>query len=778
MKKLVTFLVTIVCLSISYGQEIASYSSLQDIGCSGIVNNDGNVTATGICRGPGVTSIGAFVYTSRHWSTTSSIGVDDYLEWTLTPNPGYQMDLTTMDISYRRNGDGPTMAEIQVDAGSGFTTIFTDSSVNPGIIDVNNDIDISFLTNVTSTITFRLYAYNAWDLLGRFNIEENTETNKGVVINGVASLICTSISTWDGISWSPSAPTITTTVVIAADYDSDTLPSFSACSLTVNTGTTLIIDDSKYVEVENDIVADGNIIVRSQGALVQNNNYGSVTENGSIIVEKTTSPLFNWYEYTYWSSPVSGETIANGLSESSANRIFWFNGANYEDALAETNNNNILVPGQDGIDDNGDAWTFANGIDIMLPGIGYAATHNPSTFSGPGSPPYQFSYTFEGPFNNGIINIPLVRNDTELNDLNWNFIGNPYPSAIDVDAFFNENSYTLNPTGVLDGAIYLWSQNTDPNATNNGNENSNFISGDYAIINGVGETAGGDGVIPNRFIPSGQGVFVTFSDSRPSNSGNVVFNNAMRVTGNNTQFFRSNTSSEINKLWIDLRTDSGLFNQTLIGYVNGCTDGFDGNFYDTPKDMSLNTSAKVYSILPSDNMKFAIQGKDPNNLGDDEIINLGFVTMNEDATIYKLSVGRIEGNFFNDGTIYLKDNLLNIVHNLSESEYGFVAEIGEFNNRFQLSINQELLSNMESELSLNDLKIIELPGENFKFIVRENFYIASITIMDYLGRIVRNLEGFSNSQICNLSGTAGTMFIAKTKLSNGQVITKKMIKTK
>ncbi len=114
-----------------------------------------------------------------------------------------------------------------------------------------------------------------------------------------------------------------------------------------------------------------------------------------------------------------------------------------------------------------------------------------------------------------------MRNDSELpietNDINWNLIGNPYPSAINVDLFFDENNYDVstNPSdGTITGAVYLWSQNSLPSGTNNGNENQNFTSSDYAIINKVGATGaqdvGGDLVTPSRFIPSGQGFFVAF----------------------------------------------------------------------------------------------------------------------------------------------------------------------------------------------------------------------------------------------------------------------------
>ncbi len=85
--------------------------------------------------------------------------------------------------------------------------------------------------------------------------------------------------------------------------------------------------------------------------------------------------------------------------------------------------------------------------------------------------------------------------------------------------------------------------------TANGNQTYNFATSDYATYNGTAGAAGGDGLIPTGFIPSGQGFFVSFSQSRPTSTGTVIFNNAMRVKGatNNSQFFKNtNTKGKTN----------------------------------------------------------------------------------------------------------------------------------------------------------------------------------------------------------------------------------------
>ena len=51
-------------------------------------------------------------------------------------------------------------------------------------------------------------------------------------------------------------------------------------------------------------------------------------------------------------------------------------------------------------------------------------------------------------------------------------------------------------------------------------------------------------------VPSGQGFFVNYSDFAPSNSGTVVFNNAMRsitLSPDNSQFFKNSNSNSKKK---------------------------------------------------------------------------------------------------------------------------------------------------------------------------------------------------------------------------------------
>ncbi|APY11140.1 hypothetical protein BWZ22_07740 [Seonamhaeicola sp. S2-3] len=776
---LIAFLLT---FNWGFGQEIASFSSAQNSGCSGTIASDANITTTGICRGSGIVENTGATYNSRQWTTSGSIDANDYLEWTLTPNSGYSIDLTTMDITYDRSGNGPRMVDIQVDTGSGFVSVFTDSTV----LDVaggedNNGIDLSSITGITGTITFRLYAFNASTAGGTFDIEENTATNKGIIINGSVNTIpCSgSTTTWDGSSWDNGTPNLTTEAVLNADYNTTDEVSFSACSLTVNSGAILNIADNDYVEVHNDLTVNtgGEIIVQPYGAFIQNNDLGAVNNSGHIEVDKNTAILNNWYEYTYWSSPVRNTTVEDALSESEVSRRFIFNASEFNDALAETNNNNTYLPGQDGIDDEGNDWQWVSGTTPMTPGVGYAATHSEIGYISPSN----YKYTFVGDFNNGEISVPVSRNDVTSADKNWNFIGNPYPSAISISAFLAQNMY---PVGPLEGVVHFWSQNTNYSATANGNQALNFDTNDYAYYNGMGGTQGGDGTIPNGFIPSGQGFFISFSDSHPSSSGTVVFNNAMRslsLLPDNSQFFKNTTKtkkevSEANKLWVNLTSDNGVFNQILIGYVDGATNGYDGSYYDADKIVAPTAYAALYSSIEDSDKKFVIQGKAASSLNEEETIALGFKTNIDVPTLYTMSLADIQGDFLSGSPVYLKDNLLNKVHDLSVSDYTFTSEVGEFNERFVIGFSNSTLSTDTALTEASSLKIVALDNDYVQFSTSNDLQIKSVAIYDILGRVLYNFKGSNSSETYKLSNLKSPVFLAKVELSNGAIISKKAVK--
>lgn len=568
---------------------------------------------------------------------------------------------------------------------------------------------------------------------------------------------CRYTTTWTSGGWSPSLPSSNTSAIIDYDYNTFGDGNFNACSLTVNAGATLTVSNNSYVVIGTDVDVDGTIYVDTQGAFVQKDDTGLFNLNGTgtASVHKQTALKNAWYYYTYWSSPVVGETIADAFPNTDGDRRFLFNAANYIDTDG------------DDIDDNGDDWEYALGGDIMLPGVGYAATSGRFGFY-----PGNDSADFIGEFNTGDVPVAIINNP--LNILySWNFIGNPYPGALDFDAFYAANS------SVIGGAAYFWSQASPPDDANPGNQQNNFSTNDYAIYTvGSGGTAGASGSIPDQYVPSAQGFFVA-----GIYNGTATFTNAMRKADmtSNTLFFKNTnlksknkSTATANRIWVNLTSDNGVFNQILVAYVDGASNGFDGLSYDAPK-LPSDVAATLYTTIEDSNKKFAIQGKAANSVNTDEVINLGFKTSIDVPTLYTLSVAKKEGDFLTNNPIYLKDNLTNTLHDLSTCDYTFTSEVGEFNKRFEIVFSNKALATDDFNLDDSALKILQIGDSQVRFKASSNLTIKTVSVFDLLGRQLYALSASHNEETYNLPKLKNVVFIAKVKLSNGSSITKKGI---
>ena len=184
---------------------------------------------------------------------------------------------------------------------------------------------------------------------------------------------------------------------------------------------------------------------------------GNVSISGNVNIHKTSTP-FNQYDYMYMSSPTSNETIGSALASSEANRIYRFNYQN--------------------------GWEFQNGSTTMDQGIGYIAMGNTT-----GSFPKTQAVIFDGIVNTGTISPPIIRGPGEFE--NWNLIGNPYPSAINAQAFLDDPRNS----SIVNGTIYLWTHNTQISESNPGPDKFNYATNDYATYtSGTGGVQAGSGV--------------------------------------------------------------------------------------------------------------------------------------------------------------------------------------------------------------------------------------------------------------------------------------------
>lgn len=492
-------------------------------------------------------------------------------------------------------------------------------------------------------------------------------------------------------------------------------------SLSVAGSATLIVESGNTLKVTNAISVDANasLIIRDEASLVQTNN---ANNTGNIIAEKKTSPMKR-YDFTYWSAPVSGQTLYNLSPNTLADKYYSFSPV------------------------IGNWVSHLNGAQVMEKGKGYIV-RAPQSFSADDATTYEAA--FIGNPTNGIVETPIIIGNSDMN-----LIGNPYPSAIDMDLFLT------NPTNVAltDGTIYLWTHNSGPAASGS---SFNYTSNDYAAYNLLGGTAtstSGNNETPTGKVASGQCFFI-----QGIANGQAIFDNSMRVSFSNDQFFRSANTIEKHRIWLNMSSEEGAFKQTLVGYVTGATNEIDRNFDGI--DFNGNSFVDLYTI--SDDKHFTIQGR---ALPFDEqaTIPLGYSTTI--AGTFSIGLAQFDG-LFSAQQIYVYDYVSGTLHDLKTGDYTFSTESGTYNTRFELRF-------VDSALQTQNFTAdhIMIAAGNSKLEIEAATIIESVTVMDLSGRKIYeqnaiNATSFMASDF-NLNNT--TVLIVKIKLGNGNSFAKKII---
>ncbi|MFC3335077.1 T9SS sorting signal type C domain-containing protein [Flavobacterium palustre] len=557
--------------------------------------------------------------------------------------------------------------------------------------------------------------------------------------------IISETSIWDGVSWLNGLPDTTRGIVFEEDFNSTS--DIEACSCELTNGANVVINSAHTLRVVNSVdVTNGILTFENNASLVQVNDAAANT--GNINYKRYTAPVRR-YDFTYWSSPVAGQTLKN-LSP------------------------NTLYDKYYGYNPNTGWAIYYHGAKVMDPGNGYLV-RAPQDFS-LSTATIDYNPLFIGVPNNGAFNLLLSGSKTYL-------LGNPYPSAIDADTFLDINS------AVLEGTLYFWTHNTAPSNTISGSFAANYSVDDYATYNrtgGVGsrvssaEAAATGGFVPTGKIAAGQGFFAPSS----TNGGTLIFNNSMRVSGgasgtNNSQFFKLNRNSkptatapvtEKNNVWLNLTNNEGAFKQTLIGYITGATNhydaGFDGVIYDG------NQMVDFYSV--NQGAHLSIQGRALPFVQQDSVF-LGYKSTIKGE--FQISIDHTSGILDNQ-QLYLEDKELKVVHNLRKMSYTFSTENGEFNNRFVMryAANDEAEKEAAIEAVSNNEEVVVSVLSNVISVSSVDNLIAEIRIYDVTGTMIfQKMKVSAKDVLIQNLNMAHQVLLVKVVLENSDSIVAKIV---
>lgn len=564
--------------------------------------------------------------------------------------------------------------------------------------------------------------------------------------------------TWNGTSWSPPTGFANdSNLLFNADYTvgTDLTPGGNAAGFTVNSikvadGKTVTIPNGKFIKVYNEgnTNISGKVIVANQANFVQSCNETGILSPNIELTKSTRAMKFQ--DYIYWGSPVK-ENIVSQLPSCFDRKYYWQSGP-------------------------GATWLK---LTTTIPAQGFITRITTAATKVP--------VTFKGTANNGIIKIPVIKeDDDEGNPANYALICNPYPCALDAKAFLSnaKNSF-------LGGTLSFWTSITpiaEINYTGTDQYRYNYNPEDYASWNFTGgiTTAAkavtdliGDGSLtPTGKIASGQGFIAEIK-----NNGDVYFDNGMRLTANvNTQFFKqvpkgpknqkskgsdktkTETKLEEGRVWLNISNQAN-FRQMLLGYMNGATNDYDERY---DGEVYSDSPITIYSLL--NNKTLSIQGRQL-PFDEEEKIPLGYDTAVEGE--FYINIDQADG-FLENKSIYLEDKLLGIEHDLSQSAYQFSTTIGVFDNRFELKYTGKTLD--INELETKTESVIIVGSKNQIKINSTNEELATVTIYDISGRTILSKKDINKKELLLANPTKQNgVLIVKATLKNNEKTTKKII---
>lgn len=471
----------------------------------------------------------------------------------------------------------------------------------------------------------------------------------GVAVGG------SSTTTFTGGSWDNGTPNLSYVAIVDQDYT--TTADLTFHSLTINPGNNFTLDGHKAT-ITTDLILEN-------GAGFMDN--GTLDVQGDIIVKRATDTEAT-SDFHLMSSPISDGDAEDIYPASYAYRYV---GGEY---------NNV--------------YSFDNGVKLVN-GEGLA-------ISGTGG--VALTRSFNGTLNNSDITYDLISSDQ------WHLLGNPYPTQLDLSAFYTANNSSIKPT------IYFYNEATGAYDTWN-----------VSLASGTGSATANAAVI--------QGFFV---EELNSSASQINYTPAMRVFATDA-FLRK--ASEENTGQIKLSLDGA---ETLLAW------NAEASYEEDINDASFLQGTAAYGI-------YSLRGEDQLAI---QAIHNDFVSMviplayySYETEMREISIEDLNTN--NNTEIYLIDRYDNTTHNLNDGPYEFLAEGADLmvTDRFELVLAKTSLSVHDVETS----GVVVTGGTSLRVFSDVNNPISEIEIYSITGSLIyqesninRNIFEWNNSNVKGL----------------------------
>lgn len=541
---------------------------------------------------------------------------------------------------------------------------------------------------------------------------------------------------WNGTSWSPSPPQPSDKAIINADYNTGTEGSFAVCQCEIKSTATVTIGEDTFVQVTDFVKNDGVILVKPNGNFIQLVDTDSNTGSGTLKAIQNIT-VGNHQQYNYLISPTEG--------------------TNMKGVYRNADGYPIVVPIVMYHDEKNNRFFNSSGAYIKGRGLAVKEPTNETSVRA----------EFSGKPVNGAFSYGLVNSNPANSSRGFNLIGNPYPSNLDLIKFYQDNA----AGGNFSPTFYFWDNNANTRTTQEGD---GYGGQAYATFNaatptGVGtatQATGDSGTsvlkLPTRYVKVAQGFMAKLENTATQN---IIFSNSMRKADAAEGFFGKNDylKEEVDRYWLKLISSSHLASNIAVVYFEEGDDGF------TREDSrSMGGSDAVFSIV--NGQKVSINGK--SSFVNTDQVPLG--TTHYANGIYVLALDKAEGVFANGQNIYLKDRLTGIITNLSEGNYTFTADAGEYTDRFEIVYKEGAVLVTDGFTSSGF--IIYRDGPDFVAQSRGQV-ILNAEVYDAAGRLVVTFTGNRSDRLrINTQKFDEGMYVVKAHLQGGNVVTKKIRK--
>lgn len=581
------------------------------------------------------------------------------------------------------------------------------------IIDNAAGITLSQSTTLSGDLTLN----SGYLVLGDKTLTANGTCSGSGTLNGstASTLIIggTSGGTFGTLNFTPSYQNLGTFTI----NRSGTLPViYLGSNLTVNNNLS-ITSGSFNVNAAKWLTVNGNLTTNydATGLILRSNNTGTA----SLIVQGTLSGDATAQRYITgdtWHMVSSPFSTASGSAYASTYYYYydestsdWWSGA--------------TTHGTSG-------WMSTSGTSGAA--IGYLLQNASTT-----------TYNLTGALHNATpTSIPLSFTNSSYDDIydGWNFIGNPYPCALDW------NSADITKPGTMNNAIYIY---------------------DDAIDNYKYYVNGGGTNSCTNIIPAMQGFFVKSS----SGGGNLTLGRGART--HSATAFTKRAKDSIPDTYIRLQTQMNNYNdESLIRFNAEATASFDGQ-YDAYKRYSWNSDVpQIYSIT-EEGIELAI-----NTLpyfSSQLTVPLGFTVGSSGNCTFTAS----EIQSLSTEPIYFEDMAADngngmIINLLENSTYTFYAPAGVCEGRFFLHFSPTITQIQHQNVV--DNKAITIYSNQISLFVKVDKLSVTNSTVSIYNMTGKKVEQFklksSGLNRFTLHQPAGTYLVSV--IIDNKVVTKKV----